>query len=201
MGGSALSHTCLVPDKENLPSRPGEGRGAWGPGVEVGPAALGGGGGKAHTKAPPVAKRLHTVCSAALEPGLFRGPIRGRHLSSGDMCLSQVGTVSAVSHLSSGDICLSQVGTVAAVSAPPSKVVAFGTGERCCCPDAPSDVSEQNSLLTSDGRTAWKGEKSFPVKPLGWEGHCIGCTLWSNPVSLPAHLLAHPPFLLLSSTC
>lgn len=62
---------------------------------------------------------------------------------------------------------------------------AFGTGERCCCSDAPSGVSEQSFLLTSDGHTAWEGEKSFPVKPLGWEGRCIGSTLWSNPLSLP----------------
>ena len=175
MRGSALSHTCLIPDKENLPSRPGEGRGTRGPGGGGGPAALGGGDGQAHTKAPPVVKRLRTVCSAPLEPGLFRGPIRGRHLSS-------------------GEVCLSQVGTGAAVSAQPSKFAAFGTGERCCCPDAPRDVSEQNSLLTSDGRPAWKGEKSFPVKPLGWEARCIGCTLWSNPISLPSPP-ARPPAL------
>lgn len=67
----------------------------------------------------------------------------------------------------------------------PSKFSAFGTGERCCRSDAPTDVSEQSFLLTSDGRTAWGGEKSFPVKPLGWEGRCIGSTLWSNPISLP----------------
>lgn len=82
----------------------------------------------------------------------------------------------------------------------PSKFSAFGTGERCCRSDAPTDVSEQSFLLTSDGRTAWGGEKSFPVKPLGWEGRCIGSTLWSNPISLPrppvrppVRLSARPP--------
>ena len=39
-----------------------------------------------------------------------------------------------------------------------------------CCSDPQSDVSEQNLLPTCDGRTAWEGKKSFPVKPLGWEG-------------------------------
>lgn len=39
-----------------------------------------------------------------------------------------------------------------------------------CRSDLPSDVSEQNLLQTCDGRTAWEGKKSFPVKPLGWEG-------------------------------
>lgn len=42
------------------------------PEVDVGPAALGAGRGKAHTEASTVARRLHTVCSAPLEPGLFR---------------------------------------------------------------------------------------------------------------------------------
>lgn len=40
--------------------------------VDVGLAALGTGGGKAHKEASPVARRLHTVCLAPLEPGLFR---------------------------------------------------------------------------------------------------------------------------------
>lgn len=175
MHGSALSHTCLVPDKEKPPITSWRRKRRPGPGGGGGAGCPGWWGWESATEGAP-GSRLHTVLGT-LKPRPVQGPIRGRHLNRGDVCLSQMGSVAAVE-------CA-------------SKFSAFGTGERCCRSDAPTDVSEQSFLLTLMGARPVGGEKSFPVKPLGWEGRCIGSTPWSKPASLPAR----PPVLSRAFSC